>query len=192
LALTIIPFGILVIPDLVMGSFRTVVTRYLIPCYPSIQIAVAYYLSQQMINHYKLGKLIILFVITNGILFNTLITFADTSWAKVPSYYNAETAKHINQIASAIVISDRGDNSTNLGEIISLSYLVNKDTQFLLTSDPPNQEKLSNILKTSTSNFLVFQPSQKLRLSLEKLNYRLDYLFASGNLYRLTEKPNNQ
>ncbi|PSF38232.1 hypothetical protein C7H19_07115 [Aphanothece hegewaldii CCALA 016] len=187
LTLSFAPFLILLIPDLYSGSFRTVVTRYLIPCYPGIQIAVAYYLSK-ILNPSKIGKLILIFFLTNGIVFGTLITFAETSWAKVPSYYNAETAKKINAVSSPLVISDQGETWTNLGEIISLSYLVNKDTQFFLTSDPPNLEKLENGLKANSSPILVFQPSQKLKSSLENLNYRLENIYAPGNLYRLAKK----
>lgn len=188
LMLSLTPFLILLIPDLLTGSFRTVVTRYLIPCYPGIQIAVAYYLSHQLLKNSKIGKLILIFFLTNGILFCTLITFSETSWTKVPSYYNAETAKKMNQVLSPLVISNKGDDWTNLGELISLSYIVNKDTQFFLTSDPPNLEKLEKGLKTSTSPLLVFKPSQKLKSSLENLNYRLENIFVLGSLYRLSEK----
>lgn len=188
LTISLTPFLILLIPDLLAGSFRSVVTRYLISCYPGIQIAVAYYLSYQLLKSSKKGKLILVFLLTNGILFCTLITFSETSWAKVPSYYNAEIAKKINEVSSPLVISDQGSDWTNLGELISLSYIVNKDTQFFLTSDPPNLEKLEKGLKTSTSPLLVFRPSQKLKSSLENLNYRLDNIFGPGNLYRLSEK----
>lgn len=188
LILALVPFCVLAIPDLFTDSHRTVVTRYLISCFPPIQITVAFYLAQQLLNTSKLSKLIVLFVVSNGIIFSTLLTFSATSWAKVPSYFNAETAKQINAVPTPLVISDQGDNWTNLGEIISLSYRLKKNAQFYLTGDPPNQEQLAHVLKTSSADFLVFQPSQKLKLSLEQLNYRLDDLFVSGNLYRLSEK----
>lgn len=188
LMISLIPFLLLAIPDLLTGSFRTVVTRYLISCYPGIQIAVAYYLSYQLLKLSKRGKLILVFILTNGILFCTLITFSETSWAKVPSFYNAETAKQINKVSSPLVISDQGDDWTNLGEIISLSYKLNKNTNFYLTSEPPNIKKLKNVLELSRSSLIVFRPSQKLRTSIESLSYSLDNLFPLGNLYQILRK----
>ena len=44
----LIPFLILALPDLVIGGKRSAVSRYLISCFPAVQLAVAYFFTTRL------------------------------------------------------------------------------------------------------------------------------------------------
>ncbi len=183
----VIPFLLLVIPDLLMTSHRSAVTRYLISCFPAIQLAVAYFLTTKLLEGSKVGKLLFSLVLTTSVISNTINAFSDTSWSKIPSQYNAEIARTINTSYSPLLISDRGDSYTNLGDLLSLSYFLEKDTKLLLLSYPPQIDKLSPFLALSDTDIYIFRPTQKLVLALEKLQLKdnIKTISKDGSLWKI-------
>jgi hypothetical protein len=102
------------------------------------------------------------------------------------SYFNAEVAKIINKEAIAnrsikdtIVISDRGNDFTNMGDLLSLSYLLDKDVRLMLLSQSPEIEMLNQY-----SAPLVFRPSEKLRSALKQNQRRLEAILDYARLFR--------
>ncbi|MEG4495651.1 glycosyltransferase family 39 protein [Microcoleus sp. F10-C6] len=181
-----VPFSILALPDLILGGKRSAVSRYLISCFPGVQLAVAYLLACYLKTQQRFWQVILALVFTASIASCTVSAFSDTWWSKDLSYFNAEVAKIINKEAIAnrsikdtIVISDRGNDFTNMGDLLSLSYLLDKDVRLMLMSQSPEIEMLNKY-----SAPLVFRPSEKLRSALKQNQRRLEPILEYARLFR--------
>jgi len=181
-----VPFSILALPDLILGGKRSAVSRYLISCFPGVQLAVAYLLASNVKTQQRFWQVILALVFTASLASCTVSAFSDTWWSKDLSYFNAEVAKIINKEAIAnrsikdtIVISDRGNDFTNMGDLLSLSYLLDKDVRLILMSQSPEIEMLNKY-----SAPLVFRPSEKLRSALKQNQRRLEPILQYARLFR--------
>jgi uncharacterized membrane protein len=181
-----VPFLLLALPDIILGGKRSAVSRYLISCFPGVQLAVAYLLASKLKNQQRFWQAILALVFTASVASCTVSAFSDTWWNKDLSYFNAEVAKIINKEAIAnrsikdtIVISDRGNDFTNMGDLLSLSYLLDKDVRLMLMSQSPDMEMLNKY-----SAPLVLGPSEKLRSVLKQNQRRLEPILESGRLFR--------
>lgn len=181
----IVPFLLLAIPDLILGGKRSAVTRYLISCFPAIQLAIAYFMSEELFKGKWLSRVIIVVVFTSSILSCTISNSSETWWHNIPSYHNAVIARQINASTSPLVISDRGNDWTNTGDLISLSYLLNKDVQLLLTSYPPDKDKLKEVITKYNSEIFVFRPSEKLFFAIKNTNNKLNMILLKGSLWKI-------
>lgn len=175
-----IPFLMLAIPDLVFGGKRSAVSRYLISCYPGIQLAVAYGLAVKLEQGNAFWRWILAVLVTFSISSCVVSSFADTWWSKDLSYFNAEVAKQINSNPQSIILSDSGDDFTNMGDILSLSYELNPQIRFFLISSPPGVDSLAR-----DSEYLVFRTSGVLRERLEKEG-KFEGLYLPGRLETFT------
>ena len=182
-----VPFLLLALPDLILGGKRSAVSRYLISCFPGVQLAVAYLLASSLKTQQRFWQVILALVFTASIASCTVSAFSDTWWSKDLSYFNAEVAKNINKevianrsIKDTIVISDRGNDFTNMGDLLSLSYLLDKDVRLMLLSQSPDMELL-----TKYSAPLVFRPSEKLRSAFKRNQRRLEPILAYAKLFRV-------
>lgn len=154
----------LALPDLILGGVRSSNSRYFIPCYISIQLAVAYFLMIKLSSssriEYRIGVSAIAFLLTSGIVSCTLSFQAETWWNKAASYSNSEIAALINQASTPLVVSD--NNDINVGNIISLSHLLNSQTSLLLVT----RSQTLNLAKRDGKTFL-YNPSSSLREAVE-------------------------
>jgi hypothetical protein len=66
-----------------------------------------------------------------------------------------------------------------MGDLLSLSYLLDKDVRLMLMSQSPDMEMLNKY-----SAPLVLGPSEKLRLALKQNQRRLEPILESGRLFR--------
>jgi uncharacterized membrane protein len=182
-----VPFLMLALPDLIVGGKRSAVSRYLISCFPGVQLAVAYFLASNLKNRQWFGRVALATVFTASIASCTVSAFADTWWSKDLSYFNARIARTINQEAIAnrsikdtIVMSDRGNDFTNMGDLLSLSYLLDKDVRLMLLTQSPDSEMLKKYPAS-----LVFRPSEKLRSALKQNQRRLEPILEYAKLFRV-------
>jgi uncharacterized membrane protein len=182
-----VPFLMLALPDLIIGGKRSAVSRYLISCFPGVQLAVAYFLASNVTNRQRFGQFALAMVFTASIASCTVSAFSDTWWSKDLSYFNARVARTINQEAIAnrsiedtILISDRGNDFTNMGDLLSLSYLLDKDVRLMLLTQSPDNEMLKKY-----SSPLVFRPSEKLRSALKQNQRRLEPILEYAKLFRV-------
>jgi uncharacterized membrane protein len=182
-----VPFLMLALPDLIIGGKRSAVSRYLISCFPGVQLAVAYFLASNVINRQRFGRFALATVFTACIASCTVSAFSDTWWSKDLSYFNARVARTINQEAIAnrsiedtILISDRGNDFTNMGDLLSLSYLLDKDVRLMLLTQSPDNEMLKKYPAA-----LVFRPSEKLRSALKQNQRRLEPILEYAKLFRV-------
>lgn len=175
---------VLVLPDLFFGGHRSTITRYLIPCYLSAELAVTYLLATQItfiVNTWKqkLWQIIMSMLVTAGVLSCATSSQAETWWNKGPtnSYYQA--ANSINQVTHPLVISDAG-----VGNILSLTYLldtkvrlqlvpvcytcpINSPLAVKLNSPVAIQQNLPKV-SPSFSDIFLFDSSEALRQEFEK------------------------
>ncbi|MBD0343957.1 MAG: glycosyltransferase family 39 protein [Coleofasciculus sp. Co-bin14] len=194
-----VPFLILALPDVLFGGKRSTISRYLMSCYPGVQLVVAYLLANKLLLEQWLWRGVAVVLITGSIASCTVSGFSDIWWSKGLSYFNAEVARIINrdemnaiQANPPLVLSDIGDDFTNTGDLISLSYLLHDNVQLLLLNNPPNLEILPSYSKS-----FVFRPSKQLCQALEDKQVSLEQASILGRLWRIQPKgsgrsPTNQ
>lgn len=171
----LVPFLMLALPDLVLGGKRSAVSRYLISCYPAIQLAVAYSLTIGLNSGKAFWRWILGLLLTSSIISSWISLQAESWWNKDLSYLNADVAHVVNAAAektSPILFTDIGNDYTNTGDLISLSYKLNDNVRFFLVSQPPDLQPLANQL-ADASTVLTFRPSEKLKASIVQNNWRL-------------------
>lgn len=120
-----------VIPDLVSGGVRSITPRYFIPCYLGIQLSVAYLLAHKIVGikntgQQKIWQFVMASLITLGVASSVINSQAKTWWHQTLNRDTPAVAAIINQAKNPLVISN--SNSANL---LSLSYLLNPNVQFL-------------------------------------------------------------
>ncbi|MUG93926.1 glycosyl transferase family 39 [Scytonema sp. UIC 10036] len=182
-----VPFLLLAVPDFLLGGKRSAVSRYLISCYPGIQLAVAYLLGTHIIQGRKLWQGIMVLLSAGAIASCTVSGFSETWWNKDLSYHNAEVARYINSSPSPKVISEIGDDFTNTGELISLSYLLQDNVSLVLLSQPPQLENVTSLLLGNTEPFL-FRPSGQFIKKLRSEQGQLVEALKPGRLWQLKKQ----
>jgi uncharacterized membrane protein len=195
-----VPFLMLVLPDLLLGGRRSSVSRYLISCYPGVQLAVAYLIGSNLgrspnsplLKGEGLGvmalkpssqffwRLVLVSLFACSIASCAVSAMADTWWSNIPSYFNAETARLVNQKAQPLLIVDEGDDGTMLGDLISLSYLLSDRVRLELLSKTgvPN-------LSQSYSDCLTFRPSGRLRAYFQSQGKDLEVISGAAGLWKI-------
>jgi len=157
----LIPTLFLILPDLIFGGQRSISTRYFVPSLIAAQILVAYLFAVQIRNRKQLWQGLLIILLMCGLFSCWKVSQADVWWNKGVSFQNAQVAAVINQTETPLVISD--NRETNLGNVISLAYLVKPATQFKLVT----QSEQLNGLEKSDSIFL-FHLSPELETALLK------------------------
>lgn len=180
--ITLVPFLLLAVPDLVLGGKRSAVSRYLIPCYPGVQLAVAYLLSQWLRRGRWWGQAVGVLLIGGAVVSVTTSTLAPTWWSKSMSYFNGSVADVVNA-SSLPLVSDRGNNYTNKGQLISMSYRLRSDLPLVLLSHPPDLNALPQ------TECWVYQPSDLLQTSLTTAGWNLELGYAPGGLWKAYPAP---
>jgi uncharacterized membrane protein len=179
-----IPFLLLALPDLIQGGKRSAVTRYLLPCFPGVQLAVAYYTTQLLLKSKQWWRVIFAIAMTITIVSCVSNAFVETSWSKDLSYANGEVASLIEQKKSPLVASDRGDNWTNFGDILALSYILDKDVNFFLSTYPTELNKIAPTLEKYNKEIFAFRPSKSLLNALNKLKIQGQFIIENEDLWK--------
>ncbi|TVQ47053.1 MAG: hypothetical protein EA365_04140 [Gloeocapsa sp. DLM2.Bin57] len=154
----IIPILGLILPDLLIGGRRSSMTRYFFPSILGIQIALSYWLAFSKTNKLKLTIITLIFSL--GVISCSLSNSAYTWWNKISGYHNNDVARVINNSPKPLLISDT--NEINVGNLISLSHLLNDQVDLLLyrnTAIPAIPEGYSDIF--------FYNPSAQLISNLE-------------------------
>ncbi|MDJ0534724.1 MAG: glycosyltransferase family 39 protein [Xenococcaceae cyanobacterium MO_207.B15] len=173
--LIIVPALGLILPDLIEGGQKSVMTRYFIPSLLGIQVSIAYWLGTDKFFSSKIRLSILSLLIILGIVSCTISSQADTWWNKVVGYHNPEIAKLINKYEKPLVISNNRD--INTGSLISLSYLLEDKVRLLLTTEDKiplvEQNGFSEVLvwNLSDESLIQFQEKNNCSLSVVEGNY---------------------
>ncbi|MEA5467489.1 glycosyltransferase family 39 protein [Spirulina sp. 06S082] len=122
----------LVLPDLILGGQRSTSSRYLVPMYLGIQIAIAYLLATPT-HKPRLQKSITLLIITLGLISCLFYVNSETSWNKVVSFNNPKIVQAIAQSNNPLLITvSFGINS---GNILALSHALDPNLNLLLINN---------------------------------------------------------
>ena len=169
MTLTCVTLAIFLPADLIRGGVRSTNTRYMIPCSLGIQIAVAYFLAVKMTSPQvtmqlqKLWRLALAALLSIGIISCCIYLPAESWWNKGRSYSTIPIARTINSASGPLLITDLGKhNVTKLGNLISLSYLLNSQANFLVWSP-----KMVEIPQNFNEIFL-YGLDQKSKTEIEK------------------------
>jgi len=169
----------LIVPDLIFGGVRSSVGRYFLPCYIGFQLAVAYVLTLQLSSsraiQRRIGKIAIALIVTAGVVSCAVSFQAQTWWNKSSSYSNPEIAALINRVPEPLVVSD--NNEINVGNLVSLSYLLKPETTLLLTPQPITIE-----IPEKYEKIFLYNPSSKLLAIVEEKYKRQAKLVYPGYL----------
>ena len=168
-SMTIIPFMILVIPDLLIDGKRSAISRYLIPCFPAVQLAVAYWISQDFLPGKHIWQRWVLpMILVASLVSNSASDRASSWWSKDLSYHNDDIAAVLNQGNQSVLLSDRGPILTNRGDLLSLSYELDNTVQLLLLDQPPDLSALNTLSNLQTRSLFTFRPTDALRDAIEQ------------------------
>jgi len=177
-----IPALMLILPDLILGGQRALVTRYLIPTFLGIQLAVAYLFATKVSHvsakrwQQKLWKGSMVALLSIGVLSCVSISQSAVWWNKADDNIHHTLAPMINQAEKPVVISDAW-----FPRVLSFSHQLEPKVQFQLVVEP-DVPKISDRF----SNVFLYQPSQNLREQLEK-EYSIEPIEKPW-LWRLKQK----
>lgn len=173
--------GYLMIPDIVFRSQRSAMSRYLIPSYLGIEIAVAYIISKKIISpkiwQKRLWSSVMLILVSVGIFSCILSSQSEGWWTKIQSYSIRPIARTINAVDSPLVISD-----TSVGNILPLVWILDSDVKLKLL--------VKNHLPVIPENFndiFLYKPSKSMQEGLQS-NYKIEKVKTFNNLKRLVKK----
>ncbi|MBW4487143.1 MAG: glycosyltransferase family 39 protein [Trichocoleus desertorum ATA4-8-CV12] len=170
-------------PDLIVGGRRSLINRYLIPCYIAIQLAVTYLLTVKISGHKHLfpyfWRSVLAILIGIGIISCAASTSATTWWNKYSSNENPAIAQVINQSPRPLVISD-----SSFGEMLALSHLLKPDVKLQLTLKP-QQPIISRSVNQAFSDVFLIEPSRNLRKTLTQQAFNPQPVPQVKHLWRL-------
>jgi uncharacterized membrane protein len=147
MTLTCVTLALFLPADLIRGGVRSINTRYMIPCYLGMQIAVAYFLAVKMTSPQvtmqlqKLWRLALAALLSIGIISCCIYLPADSWWNKGRFYMNIPIARTINSASRPLLVTDLWVyNLDKIGNLLGLSYLINSQANFLVL--PPKMVEI--------------------------------------------------
>ncbi len=170
-----------ILPDLILGGQRSGTSRYLVPCYLGIQLAVAYLLTTQVIcnvniQRQRLWQIITLVVFSMGVL-SCANSFQAQDWWNKSGGQRPEIAQIVNQAENPLIV-----NEHTWQHVISLSYLLEPKVQLQFIDRKKGISELSD----DFSDYFLYNVSQTSVEELEKTyNYRSVPVVYNSNRVRL-------
>ena len=152
MTLTCVTLAIFLPSDLIRGGILSLNTRYMVPCYLGMQIAVAYFFAVKMTSPQvtmqlqKLWRLALAALLSIGIISCCIYLPADSWWNKGRFYMNIPIARTINSASGPLLVTDLWVYDINkIGNLLGLSYLINSQANFLVL--PPNRVEIPQNFK---------------------------------------------
>ena len=154
LLLIVIPVAPFVLLDLSLGGQRSTATRYMLPAFLIVEVAVAHLLARGIRR--RLWQALALAILVTGIIASVAVVRTETWWGL--SKVEVDLARILNQSPRPLVISD-----AHFGMIAPLSHLVHPDVGFLLNQRPTNLD-----IRQGYDPVYVCRPSNGLREAVEQ------------------------
>jgi uncharacterized membrane protein len=176
----------LVLPDLVIGGQRSTSSRYLVPTYLGMQLAVAYLLASKLLSlnpvKQKLWRGITAGLLSISLIAGAVNTQAETVWTKVVSYHLPIVARIINSAPQPLVVST--SFGTNFGNLLALSHLVEPKVKFQLidVALPPAVQQAIQV-PTGFSSVFLLNPSETMQQQLVQQPDRAELIFNDSHLF---------
>lgn len=148
------------LPDLLFGGQRLTVTRYLIPCFVGLQLAVVWLLNRYLMTRQQwkvwLATAVLTGLIGLGVISCGVYAQVNTWWNKVLNTNYHQVAEQMNQSDRPLIVVDGfGHNSASM---IALSYLLKPETQLLLLPAVGDTFPLQQLPPGGQTIFLVNLP----------------------------------
>ncbi len=167
----------LMVPDLISGGIRSTMTRYFVPTYLGIELALAYLFATKIttaFNSYKqnLWQLGLVILLSLGVISGVVISQADSWYTKGSSYRNPQIARIVNSAPRPLLITDTKADKIefmDLGFLMSLSHVLEPKVKLKLLIEP----NVPQISQEFSNVFLTLNPSKNLRTELEKQHYKV-------------------
>lgn len=197
LTLMLIPALVLIMQDLMRGGIRSTQGRYFVPFYLSSQLAVAYLFARKIsfnVNSWKRQKvwqLAMITLISFGIVSCSFISQAESWWNKYTSSAEIEMAQIINSSPKPLLLDAIDANHvsyTDIGTLLSLSYILNPKVKIQLVVEPNTPEITKDFSDVFVEDF--FDSSSNLLSRIEKKqNLKAELVLKDGitSLYKLTK-----
>lgn len=164
-------------PDVILGGRRSSITRYAIPSYLGIQIAVAYLMTAKTtaingetryLKRWQYGAIALFFcAIVSCIVSAQFPVWWHKSHSK--SRYNPQVAEIVNQAKTPLVVSDKIP-----GIMFSLSHSLNPEVHLQMVLPPGNPQ-----IPDTFSPIFVYRPTETLKQGIQ-------------TNHKLTEEPNSK
>jgi uncharacterized membrane protein len=166
-----------ILPNFISPSARPLQTRYYLPCYLGINLAVSYMIGyfltviklpqwQKLFGKITFGLVISLGIIS-GIFITKIYDWGLDDQKGTANGQNTEIATIINQSKEPLIISEATHSF-----VLGLSYLVNDNSKFILVEDKNInqwQEKLNfSQLNQQFKNIFIYFPDQEFLNFIEK------------------------
>jgi uncharacterized membrane protein len=188
LILTGIVFLVLALPDLILGGQRSTSSRYLVPFYIGVPIAIAYLLSTATLPNLSfvsktLWKAITAILLSLELCFCILNTQTDTVWTKGINYNLGSVAKILNASPNALLVSH--SFGINFGSLFALSYQTSPTVKYQLVDGwfTPDYQNVPKIPQGFRDVYL-FNPSDRFRQQIERQeNKKSELLFKDFHLF---------
>lgn len=166
----------IILPDLIFGGLRSTKSRYFIPSFLGIRLSISYLFANKIhlltlkSSQKKFWKVIFAILISSGILSCVISSQSQIWWNKEWGEKNPIVAEVINQETEPLVISNLSDSS--LGNVFSLSYLLNSDAKFQLVRNatiPKLPENSNQVFVYGPSQEFVTQLQQELQVEFQPI-----------------------
>jgi uncharacterized membrane protein len=151
----------LAMPDLIFGGVRSQASRYLIPTYLAIQLAVAYLLATQIISavnnkRRKLWQVVMVLLISAGVMSCAISSQAETWWLKALNIYTPQMVRIINQSANPLLIVSC-EGSSSIGDPMFLSHVLAPKVRLRLVNKS-NVAQISDNFSSNFSDVFLYNP----------------------------------
>lgn len=176
LTLLLVPFLVLALPDIATGGGQSTIPHRLLVTYPAIQLAVGYWLAVHLQKGQWVWRSLTVLLVTGSLVSCGMNTLVSTGKYQEPSTSNAATVRQVNSLTAPILVSDVGDDLTNAGNLIALSYRLDNTVKLLLLDQPPDLTRLDR----QAGNLLAFRPSTSLQQALTQHRWQIGDPLVEG------------
>ena len=154
LALILVSALTLGMPDVLFGGIRSTVTRYLIPCYLGIQLAVANLIAEKISfsSTTKIWQFIFAILLSLGIISCSLIINSPSWWIKSINSQNIAIASLINRAPKPLIVTP-SDTSVIL---LSISHNLSDQVRIRFVDQP----KIAESELVFSDRFLLNYPQK--------------------------------
>jgi uncharacterized membrane protein len=187
----------LALPDVISGGQRSTMSRFLIPCYLSIQIIVAYLLATKLAHKFitkwkqRFWLIVLVAPFSGGVFSSGAIARSEITWNRVKNSHDAHLARTINAASKPLVVVNNFQTlyDSNISYLFSFSHLLNAKVKLQLVpaNDIPK-------IPDGFSDIFIYNPcaAQESKRGLDRAFQKLQAGLEQGQNYNLEPVKSSQ
>lgn len=183
LALSLVPFMALALPDAVSGGYRSTIARFLLPSFLGLQLAVAWQIGCMLSNRSWRRPGVALLSVLLGAGFSSclLSSQAEAWWNKSASYHVPRVANLVNSSPEPLLVLAPNPN------LLALCRRLEPQVQLFLMNEKQADGQALPTLPAMPKGTAVFfyQPTSGLRAALKERGIPLTPTPAGNDLWQL-------